>query len=116
MLRIFKFIVPVILFTVLFGCKSETPDDLIPRDKFVPLLIDMHITDAILIEKRLYDRDLKEGSYYNSLFKKHSTTRKQFEKSLRHYASNPAEIEEIYAEVSVALGKLEEETLDGIER
>jgi len=75
--------------------------DVIPREKFILLLTELHIADAILTQKSLYDRKLKDStdSYYNFILVKHNISRKKFDKSLIHYASDLDDFTLIYDEV-----------------
>jgi len=99
-----KFILPLIQIFFLFGiaCNSNnTPDDIIPRDEFVEILTELHIADAILTEKGLYDRKLKDSSesYYNYIMVKHNINRAQFDKSLQYYGQNTDELQKMYDEI-----------------
>lgn len=91
-----------------------TPDNLISIDSMVPILIDIHIADALLSDIRLHDKDLRDStrSYYNYVFKKHEISRMQFDSSMRYYGESPKILLDIYDEVlkqmSITEGKLEQ--------
>jgi len=101
----------------LFSCNEKkampTSDNLISIDSMVPILIDIHIADALLSDIRLHDKDLHDStrSYYNYVFKKHEISRMQFDSSMRYYGESPKILLDIYDEVlkqmSITEGKLE---------
>ncbi len=103
---------------ILFSCSEKkampTPDNLISIDSMVPILIDIHIADALLSDIRLHDKDLRDStrSYYNYVFKKHEISRMQFDSSMRYYGESPKILLDIYDEVlkqmSITEGKLEQ--------
>ncbi len=84
-------------------------DEIIERHRFIHVLADIHVADAILSHKNLNDRDLKDTtgkkSYYNSIFKKYQITEYKFAKSVEYYSKNPQKYYEIYTEVIDELNK-----------
>ena len=120
----------VILF--LFSCNTpekETipePADLIPEDKIVQVLADVHLLEATLsirspqpaMPRAPFDphRDTtvraivqeamnKEPIGFYDIFKKHGVTRKQYEASMQWYAAKPEKLNELYDKVIVELTK-----------
>lgn len=94
---------------VLFACKQEDENqDLIPRRKFIEVLVDVHIADALLPSFHLFDTKLKTDSlpnlsYYNSIFKKHNITKADFVRTYHHYSERPKELLSIYDKVLAIL-------------
>jgi hypothetical protein len=98
----------------------EQPDDLIPRDKMIPILADVHLLEACLqyrspqvasrtpvlvgpemLEKTVLTplpNDQKTMPYYE-IFAKHGCTRDQYERSMRWYMTDAALYGEMYDEV-----------------
>ncbi|MCF6242790.1 MAG: DUF4296 domain-containing protein [Bacteroidales bacterium] len=99
-----KIILLILSVFSIFGiaCNSgNVPDDIIPKEKFIKILTEVHIADAVLTEKGLYDRKLKDSteSYYNYIFVKYNINRAKFDKSLQYYGKNTEEFEEMYNQV-----------------
>jgi len=94
---------------ILLGCSGNkskhTPQNLIPKDKLIAVLVDMHFSDAILIDQKLYDKELKEGSYYTFLLQKHGITMKQFTETIEYYTSKPEAYAELYTHVFAELSR-----------
>ncbi|MEN8118731.1 MAG: DUF4296 domain-containing protein [Bacteroidota bacterium] len=91
----------VIAFFVLVSCNSNNETDIIPRENFINILTELHLADAVLTEKSLYDRKLKDStdSYYNYVLVKHNMSRNKFDISLIHYARDMEDFSLIYDQV-----------------
>lgn len=93
----------IILFTF-FSCsekKEEIPSDVLPREKFVSVLIDMYMLEgkysqANFVDRPTYDKGIAE---YEKLFKQHSTDKKTVEKSFDYYTRQSVLMNAIYSEV-----------------
>lgn len=99
----------VILFVfVNIGCEfNKTPDYVIPKDKIIDIIVDIHITDGMVTILGVR-KDILENysdSVYNDIFKHHGYTRKDFDTSIYHYSHTINEYDDIYKEV---LNKLSE--------
>jgi len=103
------------LIVILFSCKPENqqlkPDKLIPHEKMIPLLVDIHIADAVLTKGhyKVKADTSRKLSLYNSIFLKYKITRKQFDESIAYYTGNPLEMEDIYDKVLEEFSKKESE-------
>lgn len=91
----------IILTILLISCNSDHNSDIIPREEFINLLTELHIADAVLTEKGLYDRKLKDSteSYYNYILVKHNMSRNKFDQSLMYYAHDMEDFSLIYDQV-----------------
>jgi len=105
-------ILPVVVLLMLtVSCAKErevsVPDILINEADFTNILIDIHKTDALLSNKRLHDKNLKDStaSYYNYVYNKHSINRMQFNENLEYYSNKPKILENIYINVVDSLEK-----------
>jgi hypothetical protein len=90
---------------------NQIPSDVLTREQMIPLLVDIHLTEASL---KLNQSNIKPGEiklYYSSaytpIFKKHKTSPKQFEQSIQWYTKHIDQLDEIYTEVITRLSKLE---------
>lgn len=91
------------------GCeKEQKPGNILPEDKFIEVIKDMHLADAIISEKGYKESRLDSGSYYNSVFKKHNISRREFDENLKYYANHPKQLSAMYEKVIVQLLKQQE--------
>ncbi|MDF1550753.1 MAG: DUF4296 domain-containing protein [Bacteroidales bacterium] len=104
-----KFQKIIILLLILSGisCSQDNDVDVIEKEKFVDILTDMHLTDAILANKGWYDAKLKDTtrSYYNYILKKYDISRAEFDYSLDYYSHNIEEYNIMYDEVIAKLNE-----------
>jgi hypothetical protein len=91
----------------LFSCQKGANVQLIEKEELVNILTDIHIADALLANKGMYDGKLKDTtkSYYNYILKKYDISRADFEYTLSYFGENPEEYLFIYDEV---IAKIEE--------
>lgn len=122
-----KFAVIVLFF--LFACNQapvnvvEKPSDLIPEEKMVKVLVDVHLLEATLnvrspqisrpqqgpvpiemprdtiIRGVVFDPNAPPPIAWYDIFKKHGVTKAQYEASMKWYSSQPEELNKIYDEV-----------------
>lgn len=124
-----RLLLPVLLllFSVACGRKetpvADKPDDLIPREKMVSVLADIHLLEAAIgitngaappmpimhmgqgpmdakvppvIQKQ------KELGYYD-VFKRNGVTREQYDRSMKWYTAHPEELSVLYDDVITEL-------------
>ena len=104
----FLFIAMLILTSCSSGVpRIEKPDNLIPRDKMVPLL-----TELVKVEAYITDEYGSITEYHkvmvnsgDSLLKAKGFTKEQFEKSIEYYGSRQKEMMSIYTDVLERLNK-----------
>ncbi|MCK4661745.1 MAG: DUF4296 domain-containing protein [Bacteroidales bacterium] len=112
MKKILKLIFIVILFS---GCGQNRirniPEDIIPRDSMISLMVDIHLADGILSVKKFNSHKHKYQieSYYAYILQKHSYTREQYDSSVVFYSNYPEEYDIMYEEVLTELSKMEGE-------
>jgi len=106
-----------IIIITLFVISCNKPKDVIKREKFIEILAEIHIYDAILTKESLFDKNIltKDSvSFYNYLYKKYDISKKQFQENLEFYTSDIEDFQNIYAEVSANLN-LKLANLDSLE-
>jgi len=104
---IFTFFISLLLFS---SCKNKNEKpDFISEDKFINMLIDIHITDANMSENNIYrsGNNYRPSYYYNSIYSKYNIDNKQFDSIIGYYTSNLKQLEFIYEQVIDSLNKLE---------
>lgn len=94
-----KFLIP--LFVIIISCKSKEvkiPDNVIPQETMVSILKDVHLSEAMIINKKIIDKELKNqilASYKNDILEKHDITMEVYDSSYNFYVRNPTYLVEI---------------------
>lgn len=86
--------------------ESVPPNDLIPQEQMVDIILDLHVYDAIMnTMKRKPKKAQKEESFYlyNSVIEKHNISREQFRASFKYYQQDMEVMDKIYEEVAKKL-------------
>jgi hypothetical protein len=99
-----KIFLSVLSFLVLFSCsgkKEEIPAEILSKEKFISVMIEMYMTEAKLshsniIDSPTYKKGIKE---YETIFKKFETDKSQVEKSIDYYTRQPELMREIQSRV-----------------
>jgi len=115
-LNIIYFLTILLIFQVNCTHKLERevipPDNLIPRNEMVDLIVDMKIYDAIVKAKqKKTPSEVDFAKYYihNSILEKYDITRERFESSLAYYHQDLEVMDDIYADVITKLSKMKSE-------
>lgn len=90
---------------VLSSCSNEAPME---REKFTRLMVEVHLTDALLAEGKRNSMgltDRKNYSFYGELLGRYGLTRGQFDSCVDYYSRNTTLIEQIYKDVIDSLNK-----------
>lgn len=113
-----NYIVFLIAVTLMVAACEEPvvkkPRKLIPRDKMVEMLTDIHIAESVFQNRRYSSEQIlkfTEADFYYSILKKYNVADSVFEQSLIYYASLPIEYEKIYSRVLDKLNEMEQEQL-----
>ena len=95
------YIITILSAITLLSCNSRNSEHIIPEDEFIDILTDLHFYDAVLTEKGLYDRKLKDStdSYYNYVLIKNNMSRSRFDSSLAYYAYDLESFNKMYDQV-----------------
>lgn len=91
-----------LLLLFLVACRSgPVPDRLIEEDRFVPLLVDIHLADGYLSSKSQVPDSLgyRGNGLYAAIFKKHHVDSAQFKKSFQYYSIHLEQMNRIYQAV-----------------
>ncbi len=78
---------------------------LIPRDKFVDILVDIHLMDAITNGPQFYRKfDVNDSvNVHEEIFKKYNVTRAQFDSTFTSYTRDPEHYLKVYDDVILKL-------------
>lgn len=103
-----KQITVVILFLALalgmngcFNANIPKPDNLIPREKFIKMMVDVYLVQG-LQNVPLGEKDLKkvtQNDLYHSILKKYSVPDTVFVRSLIYYSSFPKDYEKMHVQI-----------------
>jgi len=99
----------LILLLTLFCCREDPTQlrrkDLIPKKKFIEVLTEMHLMDALSSDYQLHKYFPAGDSVYiyESIFEKYDITQAQFDTTVALYTKRPDLFLEIYNEVLVRL-------------
>ncbi len=100
----------MILMMFLLACESShLPDGVLTRKKMVPILVDIHLSEAIF-NQRFSIAMLKDSlpeDLYLSVCRKYKMDRTVLEKSLHYYGKHTAEFIPIYDQVLNVLSEME---------
>ena len=111
-----KQIIGILLFAVLLSglssCHNTTvskPHKLIPKDKFMKMMVDVYLISGINTDMRSPKNIQKVSSteLYYSLLKKYSVADTVFIHSLIYYSSFPKEYEKMHTEIMDNLSQME---------
>lgn len=100
----------IIMMMFLLACESShLPDGVLSRKRMVPILVDIHLSEAIF-NQRFSIAMLKDSlseDLYLSVCRKYKIDRTVLEKSLHYYGKHTAEFIPIYDQVLNVLSEME---------
>ncbi|RYX83875.1 DUF4296 domain-containing protein [bacterium] len=81
--------------------RNSKPDNLIEENRFVPLLVDIHLADGYLSTKPQMPDSLSYygNGLYTAIFKKYEVDSVQFKKSFQYYSLHLEQMSRIYKDV-----------------
>ena len=95
----------------MYSCINEdrVPEYVIPPEKMVDIIIDIHLTDGVLsvneVRKKLPRKD--SLNYYDVIFENYGYKRSDFDTSIYYYSKNINKFDQIYEEVLNRLNEME---------
>lgn len=101
----------ILLISLLIACQRDpVPRNAIPRDKFVKVLVDVHIAEGMIVDqKRLSLDSLESSSLYLSVLEKYGVSSEQMLTTTLYYSRHQREYKKIYTEVLDRISILMEE-------
>jgi hypothetical protein len=107
-----KHLLFIIILLSLSGCggiKDNKPADLIPEEKMIEILTDIHIADAVVEQKYTTQKpDLPlTNALYTRIYKNYGITAARYKSSYKYYEAHPALMDKIYTQVITELSKKE---------
>lgn len=111
-----KILILLLSIALLFGCHKKgdnVPDGILPKEKMVAVMIDIHIARAAFDFSVIQGDSLNRVAYYDYIYKIHNVPKEQFIKSFNYYTEHPELMQKVYQEVIIELSKkLAEETVE----
>ena len=97
----------------LLSCSSYNKpgaDLLIPDDKLVPILVDLHLVYALQTtqEFRKLANQYDSIDVHSDIFRKHNITKVQLDTTLSYLSRNPQDLLDIYDEVIMQLSQMQD--------
>jgi len=105
-----KLVIILISISSLIACSSQkTPEYVIPKDKMIDIIVDIHMTDAMMTLVQVRKDIMKEYSsnVYDKIFTQYGYSRQDFDTSIYYYSFNINQYDEIYKEVLSVLSERE---------
>jgi hypothetical protein len=100
----------LVMCALLVSCHHSFKRNIISENKFVDLLVDIHLADAIASEKGYIDQtyQIDSASLYGSVFRKHRVTKAEFDSTMVYYSSRPDDFQKVYNRVTAELKERQE--------
>ena len=107
-----------LLLMMLVSCKRDPiPGDAISREKYVDILVDVHIAESMYTNRNMLKMDtLKSNELYLAVLKKHKVTEEEMLTTSLYYSRNQKEYDKIYADVLSKISLLIEDIGDPNEK
>ena len=103
------------LIIALFSSCNRKPDYFIKKEKLVPLIVDLHLADAIFTSRGIIDMNIEEidsAAYYQTIFDKYNVSRIAFDSTMEYLTARPKKMDVVYEEVLTELSKMEAEAAE----
>lgn len=110
------------MIVVLVSCIDQTPppppENALEKEKFVDVMVDVHLVEAAINQKFVKVNDSTQASYryYKHLFEKHDITRTDFDSTFNYYMRHPKLMSEVYTQVHDSLKVLSDDLTENEEK
>lgn len=105
--------IALLVFFAITSCGPEAPEKsedlpewIIPEDKMVDILTDVHIVEGARIGQSVLGDSLPAKYHYNVLWEKHGVNAALYDSSFRFYSRNAERMDLMYEEVLTRLTKM----------
>ena len=104
--------------TLLFSCGGKTaeeqPENLIKKEIFTEMILELQLIEAHLNEARVNQSVIRDSAnnLFQEIFEKHGAALEDFNTTMNYYASQPEELQGIYDAVLESLSEMEFELVD----
>ena len=99
----------MLLITIACKDKKVRPENLLPREDFVNILTDVHLTDALLEQNGLQGDSLVifNKANFDQILKNYKASRKTFNATYAFYIQNPDDFDLIYLDIVNKLSQMQ---------
>jgi hypothetical protein len=107
-----KWLFLLLSFLFFVACKQDHHQKMIPKRDLVPLLVDLHIADAIALNHTINENfgRLDSSIMYGTILEKYGYTKEQLALTMEYYSGDVEKMTEIFDDVFSELSKQSEET------
>jgi hypothetical protein len=110
MIKNIFFSVFIVLLGLSSACTKEQKNYILEKKALKPLIIDIHIADAMNRSRLRPDTFGTDTALYNHIFRRHGVTKVQFDSTVSWYLKNkPNEYNKLYEDIITQLSKIEGE-------
>ncbi len=106
-----KHLLFIIILLSLGGCsrfKDPKPADLIPQEKMIQVLADIHVADALVEHRSGTQNNLPlTSALYARIYHNYGITAAQYKSSYSYYEAHPVQMDRMYEQVITELSKKE---------
>ena len=98
-----------LVFSIISCNNNDKPDDLISKNEMIEIMSDINLAEGALKIYKIYPDSIRKYApvYYETVYKKHNITEKQFKNSYNYYFEDPEELGKMMDKVSEELSKKE---------
>ena len=101
----FKKIRLIFIILALSACQSDSHNLPIQKDKLIPVLIDIHLVEAVVDNDSQTMKDSLTALYYPQIFSKHNVTAKDFDSTIKFMNERPKLMHDMYEDVMKEIQK-----------
>lgn len=101
----------IFILMAIFACRSDSNNLPIPKGKLVPVLIDIHMVEAVVDNDSQAMKDSLAALYYPQIFEKHGVTAKDFDSTVKFMNERPQLMHDIYEDVMKEIQKTTKPTV-----
>jgi hypothetical protein len=101
-----RFLTVIFIYAFFSSCNTGPTEDIIPKEKMIPLLTDLHLADGYAANELASQSTNGADEIYKAIYNKYSTDSLGLRKSLEYYSKTPEDLETIYKEVEKNMTRL----------
>jgi hypothetical protein len=83
--------------------------NLIPEKDLIPMIIDIHMVDALMTLKMNDSLNFEPKKLNNAVFTKYHTSRKEFDQTIKYYSQKPQLLDSLYEKILVRMSEMKAE-------
>jgi len=107
----FKYFI-IVVTIALFSCNSDVdnyPKGIIAKEKMVNVMVEVELTQALIMMKSSAKDTINEREIYNEVFSAYNISEEEFNNSLDYYCKDPKALMDMYGQIIENLTKKQSE-------